>query len=104
MSWTDRRARLLGKAPVMSVDDVFATLLERDAMLCVTDGQLRYVGPGHGDSDPLQAAINAHRAELIELFTYAPAGRCVFTDCYRLRGTGDKIACADHRAEMDRQP
>ena len=38
---------------------------------------------------------------LIEMFTYAPGGRCVFTDCYRLLAPGDKIACPDHRRLLD---
>lgn len=89
---------------VMSVDDVFSALLERDAVLCVTDGRLRYVGPDVPADDPLWDAINEHRALLTELFIYAPEGRCVFTDCYRLRGQSDLIACPEHRAIVDAQP
>lgn len=104
MNWAERRVRLLNPAAVMSVDEVFATLLERDAVLWVDGGDLRYVGPDHGDSDPLRAAIDTHRVLLTEMFTYAPDGRCVFTDCYRLRAPSDPLACSDCRAKMDATP
>lgn len=105
MGWAEDRARLLtGETTVMSVDDVFSTLLERDATLLFERGQLRYVGPDHGSGDPLLRAIDIHRAILTELFTYVPEGRCVSASCYRLLAAGDPIACPDHRAQMDATP
>lgn len=98
MSWATQRARLLGKAPAMSLDDVFARLRSLDAGLFVQDGHLEYLGPEDAD---LAAGIEQHRAELTDLFTYAPGGRCVFSACYRLLGQGDVSACSDHRREID---
>jgi hypothetical protein len=85
----------------MTLDDVFALLSSRGVGLSVDDGELHYHGPKLPPDDPLRVGIAEHRAMLIELFTYAPGGRCVFTDCYHLLGEGDRIACAEHRAELD---
>lgn len=82
----------------MSIDDVFTVLLERDAVLWIDGTELRYMGPDHGDTDPLRTAIDTHRAELTELFTYTPNGRCRYEDCYRLRAPGDSCLCTEHRA------
>lgn len=85
---------------MMSIDAVFAGLLERDAVLYVEDGRLRYAGPKLAADDDLLNGIDTHQAILTELFTYAPGRRCRFTDCYRLRAQGDSTACPDHRAEI----
>lgn len=85
---------------MMSIDDVFAGLLERDAALYVEDGHLRYAGPKLAADDMLLNGIDAHRVMLTEMFTFAPGRRCRFTDCYRLRAPGDSTACPDHRAEI----
>lgn len=99
MSWRDEFLQTPATAPAMSVDDVFAALAGRDAVLYVDGGELRYVGPDMGDA--LQAGIDAHREILTEWFTYAPGKRCVFTDCYRLCAEGDLTSCPDHRAVSD---
>jgi hypothetical protein len=79
--------------------DVFRVLREREAVLYVdwTDGTsgLRYVGVSPLRDDELRAGIAEHRAILIELFTYAPDGRCVDAGCYRLKIEGQD-ACSDH--------
>lgn len=82
------------------MDEVFAALLDRDAVLYIDGGELRYAGPELPLSDPIHVGIREHREILTELFTYAPNGRCVFTGCYRLPAGGSKIACQAHRAEM----
>lgn len=98
MSWADRRAKLLGQAPGMTLDDVLAGIRALDAqMYVVADGlhaTVSELGP------ELQAGVDAHRAVLTELFTYAPAGRCIF-DGVHLLGPGDPIACTGHRARLD---
>lgn len=101
MSWATERARLLGTVAPMALDDVFTALLERDAVLYVEDEQLRYAGPDLAPNDPLQAGINEHRPMLLELFTYAPGGRCVMAPCLRLVAPDDLTLCPDHRAERD---
>lgn len=101
MGWADARARLLNKAPAMSVDDVFTALQGRDAVLWVDGPELRYVGPDLSDSDPLYVAIDTHRAILTEWFTYAPGRRCRYEDCYRLRVAGDSTSCAEHRSLIE---
>jgi hypothetical protein len=78
----------------MTLDGVFAALLDRDAVLYVEAGQLKYAGPRLAPDDPLRAGIAEHRDILIDLFTYAPGGRCVADECYRLRVKHDR--CADH--------
>jgi hypothetical protein len=88
----------------MTLDELITTLRDHNAALYVEDGQLRYVGPRLAADDPIRRAIAAHRSELVELFTYMPGGRCVFTDCYRLLAEGDKICCPDHRRRLDALP
>ncbi len=89
----------------MTLDDVFQGLRDRDAVLTVRDGALRYVGPAPlAPDDPLRAGIAEHRPILLELFTYAPGGRCVFRDGYRLLAEGDKIACPEHRRQFEETP
>jgi hypothetical protein len=86
----------------VTVDDVFQALRERDAVLVVGAGGLRYIGPSPlAPDDLLRAAIREHCGYLIELFTFAPGGRCVFRDCYRLLASGGKVSCLDHRRELD---
>jgi hypothetical protein len=99
VSWADRRARLLGKAPALTLDELLAAIRERDAQIYVQDGRAHYAG--HAPDDRIQAGIEQHQATLVEVFTYAPSGRCVFTDCYRLLANGDPIACQEHRAKVD---
>lgn len=103
MSWAAQRDRLLGKAPSLSLDDVMQLLRDRDAVLVVQDGHLEYLGPDLADDDPLHAGIEAHRALLTELFTFAPGGRCMSEGCHRLLAAGDKIACEDHRRQLDEE-
>ena len=80
----------------MTVDDVFQALRDRGAVLMLQDGGLRYIGPARlAPDDPIRAGIGEHRAMLIELFTYAPGGRCVAPGCYRLKIDG-QVTCPDH--------
>ena len=88
----------------MTVDDVFQRLRNLEAGLYVEDGQLKYAGPVLDSNDPLRAGIAEHRQLLTELFTYAPGGRCVYEDCYRLLAPNDKVACPDHRRQLDAVP
>ena len=79
----------------MTVDDVIAALVDRDAGLCAEAGQLKYAGPRLALDDPLRAGIAEHRVMLLELFTYAPEGRCVVDGCYRLKAD-DAVVCPGH--------
>jgi hypothetical protein len=88
----------------VTLDGVFQALRDRDAALVVCDGSLRYLGPTTlAADDPLQAGIAEHRALLIELFTYAPGGRCVADECYRLKLDGAD-RCPEHRRQLDTLP
>ena len=64
----------------MTVDELLQVLRERDAVLYVDAGRLKYKGPRRAPDDPIRAAIDAHRAELIALSSVSrpairPAGR-----------------------------
>jgi len=85
----------------LSLDSLIDALRERGAQMFVQAGELRYAGPRLRIEDPIHAAITAHRTMLIELFTYAPGGRCVFRDCFRLLAEGSKVACPDHQQQID---
>lgn len=78
----------------MTIDELLGALRDRDAFLYVEAGALRYGGPRLAPDDPIRAAIAEHRPLLVELFTYAPAGRCTVGECLRLRVEGDR--CPDH--------
>ena len=81
----------------MTLDEVFQALRGRYAGMVVRDGALVYVGTTPlAPDDPLRAGISEHRAMLIELFTYAPNGRCVAAGCYRLRAGDTAATCPDH--------
>lgn len=56
----------------MTVDEILAILRERDAVLYVEDGRLRYRGPRRAPDDTIRAGIDEHRAELITMFSVAP--------------------------------
>jgi hypothetical protein len=89
----------------VTLEDVFQILRDRDAALVVADGAIRYVGTAPlAPDDLLRAGIAEHRATLIEMFTFAPEGRCKFGACYRLRAEGDPIACPDHVAKLEETP
>jgi hypothetical protein len=75
----------------MTLDVVLRALRDLGAVLYLEGGQLKYSGPRLAPDDPLRAGIAEYRAILIELFTYAPGGRCVADDCHRLKAEG-----ADH--------
>jgi len=79
----------------VTLDEVIQTLRDRDAVLYVDAGALRYVGVSPLRDDVLRAAIAEHREILIEMFTYSPGGRCVAAGCYRLRVEG-MDRCPDH--------
>jgi hypothetical protein len=80
--------------------EVFQTLRDRGAVLYLDDGgALRYAGLSPLQDDALRAGIAEHRATLIELFTYAPEGRCVADGCYRLKIEGQNI-CPDHQLSV----
>ena len=86
----------------MTIDDVFQILRDRGAALVVQGDSLRYLGPTPlATDDPLRAGIAVHRAMLIELLTYAPDGRCVAEDCYRLKVAGAGH-CPDHLGATSR--
>jgi hypothetical protein len=53
----------------MTGDELLQTLRDRDAVLYVEDGRLKYKGPRRAPDDPIRAAIDVHRAELITLFS-----------------------------------
>jgi hypothetical protein len=53
----------------MTISDLIAALEALGATLVVTDGRLRYRGPKLPADDPIRAAIDEHRVELIELFS-----------------------------------
>ena len=86
----------------MTLDDVLQALRDRDAALAVaSDGSFRCLGrtPLTPD-DPLRRGIAEHRRMLVELFIYAPGGRCVEPGCYRLRAlSADR--CPDHLQTYD---
>ena len=88
----------------MTVDNVFERLRDRGGGLYVDDDRLHYVGPRLGADDPLWHALAAHHDELRDLFTYAPGRRCVFTGCCRLLTPDDRIACREHRRQLDATP
>src|SRR4051812_13156141 len=84
--------------PPLTLDGLIGALRHLGASFYINSrGALRYVGPSLAPDDPIREAIGEHREMLRELFTYAPGGRCVSPDCYRLLAPGDKIACPDHR-------
>lgn len=82
--------------------ELMDALVSSGAVLYLDDaGTLRYQGPKLATDDPIRQAIAANRAELVELFTYAPGRRCVFTGCFSLIHPGSKIVCADHQRDLD---
>jgi hypothetical protein len=79
----------------MTIAELLDALRNRDAVLYLDgDGTLKYHGPRLGPDDPIRLAIARWRPELIEIFTYAPGGRCTADGCYSLKRVGDR--CADH--------
>src|SRR5215208_6084907 len=84
----------------MTLDDVLATLRERDSMLYVRAGRLVYVGVSLLRDDPLRAGIDEHRGALLDLFAY-PKDRCIFDPCRCVLAPDDKIACEMHRRQLD---
>jgi len=87
----------------MTIEEVFDALRRTDAVLYVEGARLKYAGPRLTPDDPLRAGIAEHRAVLLELFTYAPGGRCVVDGCYRLRAPNE-ATCPDHHRESDATP
>jgi hypothetical protein len=92
-------ATIAGLGPPL--DGLLATLRDRGAQLYVEHGRLRYAGPGFAPADPILKEIAEHRRRLVELFTYASAGRCTVEGCFRLPLSGVPSACLDHRRELD---
>ena len=80
----------------MRLQTLLATLRDRGAALVVEGGRLRYLGPRLAAADPLRLAIAEHRGLLLELFTYAPAGRCATEGCYRLCADGSETCAVPH--------
>ena len=71
----------------MSIPALLEALRASDAVLYVDQaGALRYAGPPLPADSPIRAAIAALKPLLVELFTYAPGGRCPGRACYRLAG------------------
>jgi hypothetical protein len=65
----------------MTVDQLLQALSDRHAVLYVEDGRLKYAGPKRPPGDPIRAAIQEHRAELVALFSPArPEG---WSDCHQ---------------------
>ena len=88
----------------MTIPELIAALDYPTAALYVDDaGTLRYVGPKLPAAHPIRQAIAQHRADLIELFTYAAGRRCVFSGCHRLVTAGSRVACQTHQREIDRE-
>lgn len=86
----------------MTIAEIFADLNAREAVLFLDDdGTLRYMGPALASDDPLRASISEWKPDLIELLTFAPGRRCVFTGCYRLVAQDSKVACLEHQREID---
>lgn len=86
----------------MTLDEVFQVLRAWDAVLLVGGGALHFIcAEPLALDDPLRAGIAEHRSYLVELFTFAPGGRCVFEDCYHLLAVGDRVACVEHRRRLD---
>ena len=117
----------------MTLGEVLEGLGNLGAGLVVADGRLRYVGPRLATDHPIRTAITEHRAQLVDLFTFRPArsaswserlGRQVYEPvperpgCWRETpasaalciwcaaplADGDKLACPEHRREMDAGP
>jgi site-specific DNA-methyltransferase (adenine-specific) len=95
----DRVATIESLGPPL--DRPFIRLHELGAQIRVKDGQPHYVGRKLAADDPIHAMLAENRELLVELFTYAPDGRCASPGCYRLRAPGDPIACPDHRREPE---
>jgi len=108
----------------MTVAELLQTLRERAAVLYVEDGRLKYTGPKRAPDDPIRAAIQEHRAELIAMFapprpagwsdrlgretlepvpghpgqwqeTEASAALC--TRCSEPLAEGDLLSCVEHQ-------
>jgi hypothetical protein len=87
----------------VTIDDLLATLRDSDAGLYLDPTlRLRYVGPKLAPDDPIRGALAEHREGLRRLFSM-PSQRCVFT-CPNVLADGDKIACPEHRAQMEALP
>ena len=87
----------------MSISELLVSLRDSDAVLCVDAlGVLRYLGPRLAPDDPIRRAIVTHRLELLDLFV-GPDQRCVF-NCRALLAEGDRIACPEHRRQLDTTP
>lgn len=85
----------------MTIHELITALDYPNSALYVDEtGRLRYVGPKLLADDPIRLAIAEHRTMLVELFTFAPGRRCVFTGCYRLIAEGNKVACPDHARQL----
>ncbi len=80
----------------MTLAPLIAALRWRDAVLVVAGDRLRYLGPRLAADDPIRGAIAEHRLLLLELFTYAPGGRCTEDGCYRLRADGSETCAGPH--------
>lgn len=115
----------------MTVDVILQALRDRNAVLYIEGGRLKYAGPKRAPDDPLRTAIDEHRAELITLFSpshpggwsnrlgrvtlepvpdhpgqwqepAASAGLCIW--CKAVLPKGDPIACVEHRMQLDGEP
>jgi hypothetical protein len=81
----------------MSIAALLMALRLQDATLYVgEDGTLRYAGPPMPADSLIRAAIVQHKPLLLELFSYAPSGRCVGVGCYRLKASGKDICPGPH--------
>lgn len=86
------------------MSELLAALRGLDATLYVDgDGILRYAGPKLPTTDPIRVSMSEHSAMLIELFTYAPGGRCVAAGCHRLRTQGSDTCLGPHLV-LDGEP
>lgn len=70
----------------MTIDSLFSALRASGSSLYVDAGRLRYAGPALAADSPIRAALAEHKPLLVELFTFAAAGRCPEPHCYRLPG------------------